>query len=161
MLNFTKNENVVLYIIANRLWCSITEIVKLCYLLDLWFLKEYDKKITDFDYIRYTYWPFDPAVYTVVNGLVSKWLLRYVCYPMTSWDEICKYELNSDENIKYDLQSDDIALIDEMLSSLSAFNAHELTKLAYKTKPMTSIDAKLWGNEHMWEPLNLNIVKSA
>ncbi|HMT01212.1 MAG TPA: Panacea domain-containing protein [Candidatus Absconditabacterales bacterium] len=155
---FSNNEKLIIYVIANRLGCSITEIMKLCYLIDLGGLKKLHKQITDFSYIRYTYGPFDQKIYDQVNVLVKKGILKYVCYAIPSGDEVCKYELQDNFAMDFNFPNEEKTFIDEMLNSLSSFNAFELTKLAYQTKPMKDLGATLGGNQHIGDKLKLEVV---
>lgn len=142
----SKNEEIIAYIVNNRVWCSITEIMNICYLIDLGFVKEFKNKVTNFNYVVSSYGPFSNEIFDLVNGLVNKWVFTYKCTSLSSGDVVCKYEIEWNNGQHLPLSTWETDFFNGMLWSLSQFNAYQLTQISSKTKP-------LWGDkkEHQEE----------
>lgn len=162
-MEITKDESLLIFIIKNRIECSITELMKLCYLIELAFYKKYNKKrLTDYAYIRYNYWPFENALYRDVNVLNTQGILQAKMYQTPYWEDLWKYSLSQmTEEVDAITQQifsndDEKQYCSELLAELANFNASELTKISYETSPMKKLWATLLGNEHLWATLNFD-----
>lgn len=133
---------------------DITSLIKLSYLIDLAAIRKIGHKISEFNYIRYNYGPFDPKVYTNLNELQKEGkVTSFSIY--NSYGESVLFKLS--DNIKdFDqISKDEQTLIKEMLDSVEGYGARMLTDIAYHTKPMKALGATLGGNEHLGEVLDL------
>ncbi len=133
---------------------DVTSLIKLSYLIDLAAFRKLEHKISEFEYIRYNYGPFDQKVYTNLNDLQKEGkVVSFSHY--TNYGENVLFKINTDEQ-NFDLLSEDERkLIKEMLDSLQGYGARMLTDIAYQTSPMKALGATLGGNEHLGEVLNL------
>ncbi len=161
-MEITKDESLLIFIIKNRVECSITELMKLCYLIDLSFYKRFKKKLSDYSYIRYNYWPFDNTLYKDINELNVQGILQAKMYQTPYWEDLWKYSLSQIneeiENTTQQVFSNDEEKIYclEILSELANFNAIDLTKISYETPPMKKLWATLWWNENLGKTLNFD-----
>lgn len=138
-----KNKQLVLFILKNRGETSITELLKLLYLIDLKYLKDKNQKLTDFNYVRYNYGPFDKNIYWIIESLISEGKIEYKLYNTSFWDEITKYSiLNTTMNLDIETELD-LSIAHQLLVDFSGFTASDLTKIAYKTTPMLALWAEI------------------
>jgi hypothetical protein len=70
-----KDHQILAYLAKAHPSASITVLMKLSYLIDLFSTKKRGKKISSFNYIRYSYGPFAQQVYDVVEDLVLNGIL--------------------------------------------------------------------------------------
>jgi hypothetical protein len=112
--------------------------MKLPYFIDLELIKNNFNQATNFEYIRWNYWPFDKKVY-VYQSLFS--------FDNEKWINNLKFIYLTDEERK---------IIDETILKLPKDNWEELKKLSYETKPMKDLGVCLWDNKCMWKVLVLN-----
>ncbi len=152
----SKNHQLLAYLAKEHPSASITVLMKLSYLADLISVEKLGQKISSFDYIRYSYGPFTSAVYNTIEDLTLKKVLttkndyaggnvEYITYTFTNPEDFFFNELSEGE----------LSVINEMMAELKGYGAKTLTEIAYKTKPMVSIGAKLGGNEGLFQKLNL------
>jgi len=117
---------------------DIMQFMKLPYFIDIELIKNNFKQATNFEYIRWNYWPFDKKVYNY-QSLFS--------FNNERWIDNLKFIYLSDDERK---------IIDETLIQLPKNNWEELKKLSYETKPMKDLWVCLWDNKCMWRVLELN-----
>jgi len=149
------NKPFIYFILSYRGQCGITEIVKLCYLIDLLFKQETWKKLSTFEYIRYHYWPFTIQIDGCLNELLNEWLIKKELIPQASSDYFAKFSVLPNITFSGFLTEDQKSLCSQMLDDLTPYNALQLTKIAYETEPMKRLGATLWGNEHLGESLGV------
>lgn len=156
----SKTTDFILYLVDKMAIPTKTSIIKMCYLCDLAAINSGLDPITDFCYIRYYYGPFDKKIDDYLFNLVKNRKLNVETEYGSGGGEYEKYsipvELKNDNDYSDFLSSDEIKVVEPILESLGSLNAKMLTEIAYKTKPMTSIGAKLGGIEHFAEKLNLS-----
>lgn len=133
---------------------DVTSLIKLSYLIDLAAVRKLGQKISEFEYIRYNYGPFDPKVYANLNELQKDGLVISVSH-YTNYGENVLFKMNAEDADSSMLSEPEKELIADMLSSLKGYGARMLTDIAYATQPMQSLGATLGGNEHLGEILNL------
>lgn len=134
---------------------GVTSLLKISYLIDLAAVRNIGNPISEFKYIRWNFGPFDSAIYKNLETMREEGAIsaeacfiggeEHIIYKLTDPDLVTTTSLTSQEQ----------GLISEMLDHLQGLGAKTLTEIAYKTKPMTSIGAKLGGTEHMGESLNM------
>lgn len=135
---------------------TITSITKMLYLIDLASVSSTGKKTTNLTFVRYYYGPYDKNIRVVLDELTSAGEIEadirylsngepFISYRSPVGMTECVYE---DENAN---------IVNDLVGSLGNLSPKSLTELAYKTKPMTRISAKLGGKEH-WEELLLTEV---
>jgi len=151
-----KTRQLLAYLIQNNPSISITALMKLVYICDLVSIKKHDSKVSDFEYVRYKYGPFDQNIYNYINEL--RWdgiIIEEPAYtPMG--DEYITYRINDETGFCVDaLGKNDIQVADEVIESLKGYGAKALVDLAYKTKPMTKIGAKQDNDSGLNEKLDL------
>jgi transcriptional regulator with XRE-family HTH domain len=116
---------------------DIMQFMKIPYFIDLEAVNKLWKKLTNFEYIRWEYWPFDKKVYDY-QKLFS-----------------CKNEKWFDD-IKYIyLTEEDRELIDEVLTKIMKYSWDRLKKMSYETEPLKRLWVKLWDGKYMGEVLKL------
>ncbi len=114
---------------------DIMQSMKIPYFIDLEFLKNFWKKLTNFQYVRWHYWPFDKKVYDY-QKLFSN------------------YHNNRLDNLKYIyLTEKDRKFIDSVLEKLPIDDWEMLKKLSYETEPMKKLGVCLGDNKCMGESL--------
>jgi uncharacterized phage-associated protein len=138
-----KTLEFLTYIIEKYEKIPITSLMKLSYLIDLVNVKNRKSKISDFEYIRYNFGPFDNKIYDFVKQLLEKKLITQDLVSSFPEDYLA-YKLNdTNKNLGYSLlDSKEKETIDEVLNSLKGLGAKDLTAIAYKTKPMVKLGAK-------------------
>ncbi len=159
-----KTEQMLLYLIRNGQAISVTSLIKLAYLCDLVSIKRTGQKISDFDYIRYYYGPFDKKVYDYLASLLENGSISSVLRYSPSGDEYYVYScpenfaLSESQNLSDPaLSKDDFVVMDDVLEEFGGYGPKILTEVAYKTAPMKRLGATLGGNEHLNERLDLSL----
>lgn len=152
-----KQKKIIHYLINAKNGCSITELMKLAYLLDIGFKKVTGKTFTNFQFKRYYYGPFTAEIYKIVDKLLDS---NHVFL-----DESLAVDGKSIYKVKTPLTyecftTDEVELMNQLLQEIVNLNALQLTNLAYKTEPMRALGATLGGNENLNEMLDFNKVKS-
>lgn len=111
---------------------DIMQFMKLPYFVDVAMAEKHKLQLSNLEYIRYEYGPFDKKIY-IYRALF--------------------------ENKKFDVQfsyiQDFLSDIDATLNALPIKNGEKLKKLSYETKPMKKLQAKLGGKEGWGEKLVL------
>lgn len=148
-----KTKQLLYYITAKHPKASITVLMKLCYLIDLIAVKELGNKISEFDYRRYFYGPFDAHIYQLLENMQAEGLIEAEMY-FTPDTDYAVYSVGKELEID-NFSDDEIKLIDESLKDFVGYGAKALTEIAYRTKPMTSIGATLGGDEQLNKQLDL------
>jgi len=156
----SKNKKLIYRIIRKHESASVTSLMKLAYLIDLVSVKRTGEKISEFDYFRYTYGPFNPAIYGVLEELSSEGKVssqsvfsgvgEYIVYTAVDTDS---------EEFVEGLAPDEQSLVDEVVLSLQGYGAKALTEIAYKTEPMCALGATLGGAEAIGARLELSSVR--
>lgn len=139
---------------------SVTVLMKLCYLTDLIALKRLGRAITNYEYERYTFGPFNKKIYADLEELVgTEKLAIEIDYPSYGTDsEVVLYRHSGElEAITAQLETEEVGLADEVLATLSGYGARQLTQVAYQTKPMVALGATLGGSENLGAKLDLKI----
>ncbi len=109
------------------------QFMKLPYFVDLNIATKHGFQISNFNYIRYEFGPFDKNIY------VYRTLFE-----------------NNKFQVKFSYIEDFLPEIKETLDSLPASNGEKLKKLSYETEPMKRLNAKLGGKEGWGQKLILN-----
>lgn len=155
-----RTKQLLAYIVSKNPDVSVTSLMKLSYLVDLISVKRRKTKISDFEYIRYFYGPFDNSIYGYLEFLSNeKVLIPKSDYSHLDGNEFVTYSFNKKaEGFKFDkLTGGDISIIDELIDSVKGYGAKALTEIAYKTKPMRALRATLGGTENLNKKLNLSL----
>lgn len=153
-----KTLQVLSYIIKNHPDVSVTSLIKLSYLVDLVAVKKSKNKISDFQYVRYNYGPFDKKIYKYLESLIKDDIIKEGANISSTGDEFVTYNICKKNSIAFDKISDDEKeIIDEVLESLEGYGTKALTELTYRTKPMKKIGATLNNKAGLNKPLNLNV----
>lgn len=150
-----KTEQLLAYLVKNHDLVSITSLMKLSYIVDLVSINKTRKKISDFEYRRYTYGPFDDSIYERIQTLLGKNIIHEEIRYTSTGDEFIVFKCDKSE-IAFDaLTEDEKRTIDEVLQSVRGYGAKALTELAYKTKPMLRLGAELGNTKGLNKKLNL------
>lgn len=140
----SKALQVLSYIVKNHPNVSITSLMKLSYIVDLVAIKKGKNKISDFQYIRYNYGPFDKKIYNYLEALEKANILVEGANISSTGDEFVTFSINKKNTISFDKISDDEReIIDEVLEGLQGYGTKAITELTYLTKPMKKIRATL------------------
>ncbi len=116
---------------------DIMQFMKLPFFIDLNIVKINWKQITNFDYIRWNFWPFDKKVYDYQ---------KLFSYNFEEWIVDLKY---------FYLTIEEKNIIDNILISLPINDGEKLKILSYETEPMKKLNVTLWDNKKMGEKLFL------
>lgn len=151
----TSTQELLCYFASKHNKPTVTVLMKLCYLADLIYYKDHGNQITEYQYQRYTFGPFDKKIYSDLEKLVEINALHSELLHGEYGDDIetVVYKTNKQE-VK--LEKGTRAVVDELLSALGGRGALELTQIAYKTKPMTKLNATLGGKEGLGKVLDLS-----
>lgn len=152
----TKNKQLLAYIVKNHPKVSVTGIMKLCYLIDLFSIKKSKKQISNFQYVRYYYGPYDKKISEELEELVREKIIIPSGDFTPSGDEYVIYNYNDEKDYSFNLIEKDKEQIDAVLENLKGYGAKTLTEVAYKTKPMLKLGATLGGKENIGVELDLN-----
>lgn len=151
-----KTSQLLFYIIKNHTDISITSLMKLSYLIDLVSIKKTGKKISDFEYIRYNYGPFDKKIYKCLEGLIANNRIKEGSNISSTGDEFITYSIHSKSSYPLEkISEEEIEIINEVLENLEGYGPKALTELTYKTKPMKKIKATLNNKAGLNKILNL------
>lgn len=153
-----KTDQLLIYLAKNHGKTSITGLIKLAYLVDLLSIRRIGKKLSEFNYIRWHFGPFDKAIYERISKLEKS----YILMPKTEYTALGEYVAYVVNN-EY---SDDLPelegfseLVDEVLESVKGYGPKALKDIAYATAPMKAFGATQGGVEHMGEDLQLELVR--
>ena len=116
---------------------DIMQYMKIPYFLDLENIKENWMQLSNFNYKRWHFWPFDKKVYDY-----QKLFSDYIDNKITDLKYI--YLTQEDQN-----------LIDKVLEKLPVKNWAKLKKLSYESEPMKKLWVCLWDDKCMGEMLEL------
>lgn len=153
-----KTTQLLVYLIKNKPRCSVTSLMKLTYLIDLISLKKLGHKVTDFEYQRHNFGPFNKAIYNYLDDIsLNQGLIKIDFDYAFDGSEYVIYEFNKEkEDFEFkDISKEEFEIIDNLLADLGGLGAKELTQVAYRTKPMQKLGATLGGNENMGQVLDL------
>jgi uncharacterized phage-associated protein len=152
-----KTEQLLAYFVANHHEPTVTSLIKLCYLVDLVSMKKRDTQISSFEYVRYYYGPFDRKIYQELHSLLSQGVITANLGYSNDDSEYVKYAPASGiEDLTYpDISKEEREDIESVLTALRGYGAKALTDVAYSTKPMEALGAKLGGNENLNVRLDL------
>ncbi len=151
-----KTKQLVGYLVSKHSLSTVTSLIKLCYLCDLVSVDKGDGKITDFNYIRWHFGPYDRRIEDVLNELVKDGAVVSETAYTDHGTEYIKYTAKDDDPTTSGLTDKDFSHIDAVLESLKGFGPKALTQVAYKTKPMQALGATLGGTQNMGATLNLS-----
>lgn len=114
---------------------DIMQYMKIPYFIDLQAIETTGNKFTNFDYIRWNYWPFDKKVY--------------------DYQKLFSYNLdNRIEDLKYIyLSEEDREIIDSVLGSIPVSDWDKLKMLSYESEPMKMLGVELGDDRCMGEEL--------
>lgn len=151
---YSKEQQLLTYIIKHNTRESVTSLMKLCYLIDLYGVQENSKQVTNFKYKRYNYGPFDNKLYKELESLVENEVITEASDYTSTGLEYVLYTYKDGE-FSFNKIESDLPMIDKILDSLKGYGAKMLTEVAYKTKPMKALGATLGGNENYNSALDL------
>lgn len=153
-----KTRQLVSYLVSKHHLSTVTSLIKLCYLCDLVSVGNNNGQITNFNYIRWHFGPYDGKIEKVLFHLVESGEIGSDIAYTDYGTEYVKYKVVEGSEPKIDkLTKTDLGHINAVLESLKGYGPKALTQVAYKTKPMTAIGATLGGAEHMGEELDLTL----
>ena len=156
-----KRLEVLKFILKRHAEPTVTSLMKIAYLADLLSLRQKNGvRLTNYNYIRYYYGPFDKTIYHDLEALVKEGLVK----PIARWsgrgdgDEYYVFEPSTklSDSDETSLKAPEIKLLTQLLDDIRGYGAKTLTEAAYKTRPMTKLHATLGGQEHLFQPLDLN-----
>jgi len=116
---------------------DIMQYMKIPFFIDLEMVKNIWKQVTNFEYIRWDYWPFDKKVYDYQKLFSFQYEHRI---------EDLKYVYLSDEEKN---------IIDSVLLEIPKEDWEKLKLLSYEIWPLKKLWVKLWDSKYMWKILEL------
>ncbi len=151
-----KTQQFITYLASKHISPSLTSLMKLSYLVDLVSFKSTGSQISNFEYVRYHYGPYDSKINTCVDSLLKEGILQVMEVFTQSGESYSVYSVNTEKEIVYDaLSESEMQIIDSVLEGVKGYGAKTLTEMAYKTNPMKALGATLGGSESLGEKLNL------
>jgi len=151
-----KNKQLVAYIVKNHPKVSVTGIMKLCYLIDLFAVKKGKGQISNFNYTRYYYGPYDKSVTNELESLITEGVVIPSGDFTPSGAEYVVYNFNDETDFGFESIEKQKELIDTVLDNLKGYGAKTLKEVTYKTKPMLKLGATIGGREKIGAKLDLN-----
>lgn len=156
-----KTRLFILYLIDKMAVPTKTGIIKMCYLCDIATVKSNLEKITDFQYVRYYYGPYDKRIEDYLDDLIKSGFVKSKLEYGSGGGEYAKFSLSEAgekeiEDRQDVFSAEEKRITDSILDSLGSLNAKMLTQIAYRTNPMVAFGATLGGSEHFNEVLNLS-----
>jgi len=155
-----KTLQLIKYFCSTHPNTTVTALMKLSYLADLISMKEQKKQISCFEYIRYSFGPYDSRIYSYVEELQTNEDIVASNQYSTTGDEYLTYNATTSLEQLHDedfdlLSIEDLKIIKNLVSELSGYGAKMLTEMAYKTAPMRNLGATLGGTEGLNKKLNM------
>lgn len=152
-----KTKHLLTYLVQEHASASVTVLIKLSYLIDLISVQKKHTQVTDFEYKRYYFGPFDNSIYPLLTELEAEGVIVSEQKYTPGGEEYVVYSINEEkEEISFDKLSDnDCEIANQVLEQLRGYGAKVLTEIAYLTAPMKKLGATLGGNEHLNEKLDL------
>jgi hypothetical protein len=148
-----KTKQLLYYIISRYPKASVTALMKLCYLIDLVSIKKTSVQISEFSYIRYFFGPFDQKIYSLLETLhASQTISASLFYTQDTEYAIYSVSKKLPTNL---LNKQEKLIINSLVKELIGYGAKGLTHIAYNTKPMLAINAKLGDTTNLNKKLNL------
>lgn len=151
-----KTAHLVSYLAHNHPKPSVTVLMKLCYLIDLVHMKQHKNQISDFEYIRYMFGPFDKKIYSYIEELGKKDLISeeqsFASETANDFIVVSGGEQKLDDG---SFSKEELESISLVLKEVEGYGAKALTDIAYKTRPMLKIGATRGGSEHLFQKLDL------
>lgn len=137
-----KTEQLLAYLIQNHPFPSVTSLMKLSYIVDLLSIKKTDEQISDFEYIRYKYGPFDKKIYDYLHRLLDDGVILEDS-AVTQAGEVVVYKFNEGAELPItEISPAEEEIINGVLETLAGYGPKALIDVTYRTKPMISIGAK-------------------
>jgi uncharacterized protein YwgA len=153
-----KTKQLIDYLVSKHHLSTVTSLIKLCYLSDLVSVGAGNKQITDFNYYRWHFGPYDKKIEDVLFQLVQRGDIASETTYTDYGTEYVKYKVTDDSEPATDkLSETDLGHVNAVLDSLKGYGPKALTQVAYKTKPMLALGATLGGTENMGKKLDLAI----
>lgn len=155
-MNRIKTKQLLSYLVQEHSSASVTVLMKLSYLIDLVSVKKEHKQVTDFEYKRYHFGPFDQSIYTLLSELETEGVVKAESQYTPGGEEYVKYAFTQEEELVLDQLTDkDYEIANQVLDQVSGYGAKALTEIAYQTAPMKKLGATLGGSENLNEKLDL------
>ncbi len=152
----SKTQQIIAYLVKKHHKPSVTVLIKLAYLVDLLSLKKYNTPITNYQYIRYYFGPYDKSINGDIQTLVEDQIIIPSIDYNQSGEEYVYYSYNSEFAGDLDqVTEQDKNVIDAFLEQVKGYGARTLTDIAYQTKPMKKIGAVLGQTQHLNELLDM------
>lgn len=152
-----KTKQLLTYIALNHQPASITSLLKISYLIDLVAMKKKSRQVSDFEFIRYNFGPFDSKIYDYLKDLSNANILVSKSDYTSVGEEYVVYSINDKAELNFDDLKEDQDIIDKVLKQVYGYNARILTEIAYGTKPMKALKATMGGNENIGSKLDLTL----
>lgn len=154
----SQNDNVLAYIARAHGDVSVTALLKLAYLIDYVSVQKNGEKVSDFNYIRYNYGPFDKSVYDSLARLIDAGVLSERV-EFNPYGDFMVYSFCNDANYNpgKTLTVKQKKIADGILAQLNGHGPKMLTEVAYETPPLASVGAKIGNRVHMNKSLDLKI----
>jgi len=138
-----KTEQLLIYITKEYPCITIISLIKLAYLVDLVAVTNQLNQISEFEYVRYKFGPFNKKIYAYLKKIIDENIFIERVDHSPRGDEYIVYELNEDnDTFCFDkISPKELTIIDEVLEKLKGLGAKALAEITYKTKPMLKIGA--------------------
>jgi uncharacterized phage-associated protein len=154
-----KTQQLLAYIAEKHEKATVTVLMKTCYLIDLVSVNKNREQVSEYEYRRYSFGPFNERIYNDLSYLQSQSVLIAESDYTAGGDEYIWYRFNNEvEDLSFDLLGEkEKQVIDEVLESVKGFGARTLTEIAYKTNPMKALGATLGGDENINVKLDMTL----
>jgi hypothetical protein len=150
-----KTKQFLAYLVQKHPHASITVLMKLAYLIDLISVKKNKKQISNFQYIRFYYGPYDESINNYLSIMLKEGIIQSKLEYTTLGSDYVVYCFNEDSCNFEQLSEREKSFIDEIMESLKGYGAKTLTDITYKTRPLKKVGATIGGNENLNVKLDL------
>ena len=135
--------------------CTVQNLLKLAYLSDYLYFEKTGIQLSGFTYRLYSFGPFDESVFSHLEELIAKGLIRAHLNYTRNGLEYVSYVFNdsvTDLKFKAEFMPDfsllEFTLAREILYEFFYYNEKELTEMVYKSKPVRSLGVASPGEPH-------------
>jgi hypothetical protein len=160
-----KSGQMLAYIMKLYKHSTARNLLKLSYLSDCLAAAQTGRPLTSFQYRRYSFGPFNPAVYDCLESLVGRQLIKaHANYTRAGLEFVC-YAYNDDylmddrlfrQRFMPAFSEEDFCLARDILYDFFFYQERDLTAMIYKSAPMKALGATPGGLEGLGQVLPLS-----
>jgi uncharacterized phage-associated protein len=143
MINNKKVCSIIYFFIKNSSNLGKTKLIKLMYLADYEFYKQYNKKISNIDYIRWDYGPFSPDIYTCLEFMADSGIIKMKkSKSLNKSRDYFSFHIKEEFDVDKNLSPDEKEFFNYILSKYDNMDIDTIKKITYETEPMLEASNK-------------------